>query len=154
MSLCSYPGCAGPAWTLDGKPLPYASWDGADDAASNPAAVIPVQKIRGPVLFDCGTDDDVWASCAHAGYSYRLAESTSYPHVLYSYEGAGHLLNTLVPYAPVAYAAESYTGQGDTPLANDEADARLWPEILSFLADPSAHTGEFTAAATPPPLSS
>jgi prophage maintenance system killer protein len=62
-------------------------------------------------------------------------------------------LNTLVPYAPVAHAAENYTSQGDTPLANDEADARLWPEILSFLADPSAHTGEFTAAATPPPLS-
>lgn len=152
VSLCSYPGCTGPAWTLDGKPLPYTSWDGADDAVNNAAAVIPVQKIHGPLLFDCGTDDNLWASCAHANYSYRLAEGTPYPHVLYSYEGAGHQVNTLVPYAPVAAAAENATGQGDTPLANVEADARLWPQVLSFLADPSGHTGTFTAPATPPSL--
>ena len=154
MLLCSYPGCAGAAWTLDGKPLPYTrSLD--TDPGSNPAAVIPVQKIRGPVLFDCGTDDNVWPSCDHAQYSYNLAAGTRYPRVLYRYTGAGHQDN-LFPYEPVSseFAASLFEYQGDTALANDDADARLWPELLGFLADPSAHTGMFTVDATPPPLSS
>src|SRR6516225_304355 len=43
-------------------------------------------------------------------------------------------------------------GPGDTPLANTDADARLWPDVLSFLADPAGRTGTFTAPATPPAL--
>jgi dienelactone hydrolase len=57
VSLCSYPGCTGPAWTLHGKPLPYTRQFDNPDPTDNPAAVIPVQKIHGPVLLDCGTDD-------------------------------------------------------------------------------------------------
>src|SRR6185437_363128 len=58
VTLCSYPGCTGPAWTLHGKPLPYTN--GPDNPA--PAAVIPVQKINGPLLLDCGTADQIWNS--------------------------------------------------------------------------------------------
>jgi dienelactone hydrolase len=154
VSRCSYPGCTGAAWTLNGKPLPYTT-NLDTDPGSNPA-VIPVQKIRGPVLFDCGTDDNVWFSCNHAQYSYNLAAGTPYPRVLYRYTGAGHDAGSLFPYQPVSsgLAASDAAGQGDTALANDDADARLWPELLGFLADPSAQTGVFTVDATPPPLSS
>ena len=41
---------------------------------------------------------------------------------------------------------------GDSPLANTDAMARSWPQLLDFLADPEGHTGTFTAPATPPAL--
>jgi dienelactone hydrolase len=154
VSLCSYPGCTGAAWTLHGQPLPYTGQFDNPDPADNPAAVIPVQNIQGPVLLDCGTDDQTWISCTFAqAIQLRLtAAGDRYAHVLYRYAGAGHLVASLIPYEPTS--ATSRLGPGDTPLANTDADARLWPEVLSFLANPSARTGTFTAPATPPPLPS
>jgi dienelactone hydrolase len=152
VSLCSYPGCTGPAWTLHGKPLPYTRQFDNPDPADNPAAVIPVQKIRGPVFLDCGTDDQTWISCTFAQAIQRrlTAAGDRYAHVLYRYAGAGHLIGSLIPYEPLSYGYDSLLGSGSTPLANTDADARLWPEVLSFLADPARRTGTFTAPATPP----
>jgi BAAT / Acyl-CoA thioester hydrolase C terminal len=106
------------------------------------------------VLLDCGTDDQVWTSCAYAQAIQRhlTAVSDRYGHVLYRYLGAGHFVNSLIPYEPVSYGYANLDGLGDTPLANADADARLWPEVLSFLADPAGHTGTFTTPATPPAL--
>jgi dienelactone hydrolase len=155
-ALCSYPGCAGPAWTLDGKPLPYTREFDNPHPSDNPAAVIPVQKIHGPVFLDCGTDDQIWTSCAYAQaiQQHLTAAGDRYPHVLYRYLGAGHFVGSLIPYEPSTPgpADPSDDGQGDTPLANLNADARLWPHLLAFLADPAASTGTFTAPATPPLL--
>ena len=64
-------------------------------------------------------------------------------------------MNTLVPYQPVASASLQQVGgttAGATPLANADADARLWPELLAFLASSGGRSGTFTAPATPPPL--
>jgi hypothetical protein len=71
--------------------------------------------------------------------------------MLYRCVGAGHLVGTLIPYEPTSSATAS-RGPGDTTLANTDADARLWPDVLSFLANPAGRTGTFTAPATPPPL--
>ena len=153
---CSFPGCTGAAWTLHGKPLPYTSQFDNPAPTDNPAAVIPVQQIHGPVLLDCGTDDLVWVSCAYAAAIQRrlTAAGDPYPHVLYRYVGAGHLVNSLIPYEPGPPSSANADGRGDTPLANTDADARLWPEVLSFLANPAGHTGTITAPATPPALNS
>ncbi|MBV9365718.1 MAG: hypothetical protein JOY89_15895 [Solirubrobacterales bacterium] len=43
-------------------------------------------------------------------------------------------------------------GQGNTLSANANADARLWPRLLSFLAHPAGQKGVITAPSTPPPL--
>jgi len=151
-----YPDASDPAWTLHGHPLPYTSQYDNPSPTDNPAAIIPVQKIRGPVFLDCGTDDRVWPSCAFAqAIQGRLAAAGDrYPHVLYRYTGAGHFVNGLIPYQPQSVAVEAAEpdATGDTPLADTNADARLWPEVLSFLADPAGHTGTFTAPAIPPPL--
>ena len=105
------------------------------------------------MLLDCGTGDQVWISCTYAQAIQRhlTAAGDRYAHVLYRYLGAGHSVNALVP-----YEAGNANGNtlGDTPLANIDADARLWPEVLAFLADPARQTGTFTAPATPPPLNS
>jgi dienelactone hydrolase len=146
----SFPGCGGPAWTLHGRPLPYTKQVDTPAPTDSPAAVIPVEKIRGPVLLDCGTDDQVWTSCAYARaiQAHLSAADDRYVHVLYRYLGAGHSLNVLVPYEP---GEPSPNTLGDTPLADTDADARLWPKILSFLADRTAQSGTFTASATPLP---
>ena len=150
VTLCSYPGCTGPAWTLHGKPLPYTN--GPDNPA--PAAVIPVQKINGPLLLDCGTADQIWNSCAHAQaiQHHLTAVGDRHPHVLYRYLGAGHGVNGLIPYEPSSSGAVGLDVLGGTPQANTDADARLWPEVLSFLANPAGQTGTITAPATPPAL--
>jgi dienelactone hydrolase len=62
VALCSYPGCSGPAWTLDGQPVPYTHQFDNPDPSDDPAAVIPVEQIAGPVFLDCGGDDQVWIS--------------------------------------------------------------------------------------------
>ncbi len=153
VALCSFPGCSGPAWTLHGRPLPYTKQVDTPAPTDNPAAVIPVEKIRGPVLLDCGTDDQVWTSCAYAQaiQAHLTAVGDRYVHVLYRYLGAGHSLNVLTPYEP---GEPSPNALGDTPLADTDADARLWPEILSFLADGTGQSGIFTALATPLPPNS
>lgn len=52
-----------PAW----GPLPFASYSDFITHETNPGdapgAVIPVQRIKGPILTTCGEQDIVWASC-------------------------------------------------------------------------------------------
>ena len=124
--------------------------------ADDPAAAIPVQDIRGPVFLDCGTDDQVWTSCAYAlRIENRLtAAHFGYPHVLYRYLGAGHYVNLLVPYQPGEIVADlaKPIGSGDTLLADANAHARLWPQLLGFLAHRAGQTGVVTAPSTAPPL--
>ena len=73
---------------------------------------------------------------------------------MYRYQGAGHGAGSLTPYEPISagFADLNATSGGDSPLANTDAMARLWPQLLDFLADPAGQTGTFTAPATPPPL--
>ena len=133
VALCSNR-CQDAAWTLHGRPLPYTRAVDDPDPTDNPAAVIPVQQIRGPVLLDCGTDDQVWTSCAFAQaiQSRLTADDDRYAHVLYRYQGAGHG-NGIVPYEPISSAAadQEPTG-GDSPLADVNAMARLWPGARSI----------------------
>ena len=157
VSFGSYPRAGSAAWTLHGRPVPHTRASPSPNVpADDPAAAIPVQDIRGPVFLDCGTDDHVWSSCAYAlRIENRLtAGHFAYPHIVYRYLGAGHYVNLLVPYQPGEILSDLArpTGQGDTLLANANAHARLWPQLLSFLADPTGHTGVVTAPSTAPPL--
>jgi dienelactone hydrolase len=153
LAFGSYPDRGSPAWTYDGKSIPYSSAFRADGPVVDPAAEIPVQQIRGRVLLDCGTADQAWTSCAYAPtIENRLTAAHDHvPHGLYRYTGAGDFVGTLVPYEPGSVLVQQ-TDQGDAPLANLNADARLWPHVLSFLTNPAADTGTFTAPATPPRL--
>ncbi len=156
VSFGSYPRAGSAAWTFHGRPVPYTRGISPNVPADDPAAAIPVQDIRGPVFLDCGTDDQVWTSCAYAlRIENRLtAARFAYPHVLYRYLGAGHYVNLLVPYQPGEILPDLTrpTGQGKTLLANANAHARLWPQLLRFLAHPVGPTGVITPPSTPPPL--
>ncbi|HXC81377.1 MAG TPA: acyl-CoA thioesterase/bile acid-CoA:amino acid N-acyltransferase family protein [Trebonia sp.] len=130
VAICSYPRCTGPAWTLHGQPLPYTSEFDNPSPTDAPAAVIPDQRIQGPVFLDCGEADQTWSSCPYVQAIIGLldAHHDRWAHVLYAYPGAGHPVGDLVPYEPASPVA-------DPDYATDQqARALLWPRLLGFLA--------------------
>ncbi|MHB8450283.1 MAG: acyl-CoA thioester hydrolase/BAAT C-terminal domain-containing protein, partial [Mycobacteriales bacterium] len=102
VSICSYPSCAGPAWTLHGRPLPFTRQGDNPYPSDNPGAVIPVERIQGPILLDCGGADLVWSSCPYAeAIIKRLGQyGAAGRATLESYPSAGHKIGALVPYQP------------------------------------------------------
>jgi dienelactone hydrolase len=125
-----------PLWTFKGKPLPCTNQFNNTHPTDNPAAVIPVAKIHGPVLLECGKQDSVWSSCAHskAMMAELAAAHDTYPHELLDYPDAGHGLGMLLPYYPGVAAVEQFEGiGGDSVVANPLARADQWPKLLAFL---------------------
>lgn len=137
VAICSFPGCSGPAWTLNGHALAYTRQFDNPHPSDNPAAVIPVDKIKGPVLLDCGYVDLVWSSCVYAqAIMAELATAKDpYPHQLLVSDDGGHGSAVgLPPYQPGAAQQEwETTVAGSTPIANDLAWAAQWPKLLRFL---------------------
>jgi pimeloyl-ACP methyl ester carboxylesterase len=134
VALCSYPGCTGPAWTLRGKAVPYTSEFDQTSPTDNPAAVIPDQRIQGPVFLACGEADETWISCPFARATLHLlnVHHDRWTHVLYAYPGAGHPVGELIPYEPDSAAVAAL----DPTYATDQkARVLLWPHVLSFLAE-------------------
>src|SRR5581483_9235287 len=56
----------GPSWTIGGAPLPYTDQWNEPRPTDDPNAVIPVERIRGPIFLACAFDDEVWPSCEYA----------------------------------------------------------------------------------------
>ncbi len=137
VALCSLPNCTGPAWTLDGKALPYTQQVDNTKPTDAPNAVIPVEKIRGPIFLDCGGRDLVWDSCP---YAKAIASRSKHLHsteplTLLAYPRAGHGIGSLFPYEPFTAGDNPTLSSldGSTPDANALADANLWPKLLAFL---------------------
>lgn len=146
-----------PSWMLDGRPVPFVA-GGADpayrpsqgspvhpvvnyryrlrDSAAVRRAMIPVERIHGPVLLVSGREDELWPSswsadaiaarlCAH-GFDHRV--------VHLSYAGAGHLIGKAYLPAGSTRVAGGRLETGGTPQANAAAQADAWPRVLRFLA--------------------
>lgn len=132
VSLCSFPGCAGPAWTFAGAPVPFTRTINQAQPTDAPDAILPVANISGPVLLACGDADRIWTSCPYA-QALKARPDAAHPgagHGLLSYPDAGHGVG-FVPYPPANEAANT---QGRDPQANQLADDDLWPKLLTFLA--------------------
>lgn len=127
-----------PAWTLHGKPMAIADPPGDPSSASNPAAVIPVQRIRGPVLLLVGADDQLWPS---PQYAQAIMATLRRAHDRYSHQdlvlpGAGHAAGAAFPYdfGPVNIpTAVGTLHLGGTPVANSVAETKAWHDVLKFL---------------------
>jgi pimeloyl-ACP methyl ester carboxylesterase len=89
-----WPDTSNPAWTLHGHPLPAVSPSGTAKA------VIPVERIRGPVLLTWGEQDRIWPSCAYVdAITVRLrGQGFAYPVTALRYRDAGHLIGGLTAY--------------------------------------------------------
>lgn len=118
----------GPAWTWHGKPVPYTRQFNDPHPTDDPAAVIPVERIAGPVLATCGGEDYVWDSCAYAtALIARLtAHHDRFDHRLLRFAHAGHYSNGMLPYLP-----QTDDGQAAT---DEPARAEEWPTVLHWIA--------------------
>jgi dienelactone hydrolase len=133
------------AWTLHGTEFPFVPFNSR--AAYHPEAVIPVERIRGPLFLLCGGSDQLWPSCpsSHEIAARRAANHTPYSDVLAEEPGAGHFVGSPVPNVPAssAYIVSPRYGS-ETVGGTQQADAlgRLdaWPRLLQFLAGLRAGT--------------
>jgi len=140
------------SWTLDGKPVPFVPFrmdydcierygfylglylSSLQDQQAVERAVIPVERINGPILLVSGTDDAIWPSgtmCERVVE--RLKQSRfafSFQH--FSYEGAGHLLagpSRLAPAHPIGAGGLAIGGTED---ANAAARDDAWVKVCTF----------------------
>ena len=129
--------CGDANWTLADAPLPCSKFEGAPQQTDNPAAVIAVDQIRGPIEFVCGDHDAVWPSCPNS--EAMMAELTAahdrYHHSLFEYPQAGHGICYIAPYSPGLAPVEVRKGfvLGETPIANPLARGDQWPKLMAFL---------------------
>lgn len=118
-------------------------WLGLGDTSAEAAAVIPVEKINGPVLMITGGDDRCWPSSYMADLVMDRLEAKGFPHrfVHLRYDDSGHAAGPL-PYWPTVRMVnpihpynEEPIALGGTPesLAHSSVDA--WKKILEFLAE-------------------
>jgi dienelactone hydrolase len=153
---------AQPAWTYQGKPVPFMSASAdpdlvklayiADSTVHTPGfalhlanaadvhqAAIPVERIQGPVLLVSGKMDKLWPSAYMADQVMkRLAEyKHPYPDKHLSYEDCGHIIG--LPNVPVPPSRSKHPVSklemdlGGTPEASAFAAWDSWPRILEFL---------------------
>jgi dienelactone hydrolase len=117
--------CAGGAWTLAGRPVPYAlaAYPGVAEFAH---ARILDERIRGPIFFVCGDDDFAWPSCQYARDAMRHLKGRPYADELVEEATASHAVGGLVPYEPAG-------GLFGTR-ADERGRERVWPALLAFLA--------------------
>jgi dienelactone hydrolase len=94
------------------------------------AAIVPVEKIRGPVLIVSGTDDTQLPAVVYGELAIdRLkAHKFAYPYRHIINAGAGHIIDT--PY--VDRSIEISEG-GGSPEANELAGEAMWPVVLEYL---------------------
>ena len=120
---CSFPDCIGPDWNMNGGLLPYTRQFDRVDPTDEPDAVIPVERIGGPVLLVCGQADSEWTSCPYAQAIEQRLVAHAFPnrHVVLSYPDAGHGVGRLAPY-------QQDSARGDTL-----GEVQAWPQLLSLL---------------------
>ncbi len=160
-----------PAWTFAGRPLPYAPIGDAAKAVLAPAegaaalraafepilanpesferAVIPVEDIRGPILFVSGEADTMWPATPMTRIAERRARDRGFGHPLVHlhYRDGGHACAG-IPGTPVAVEVRHHplTGGryslGGTRVGNARARADSWPRVVALLRDaPAAANG-------------
>jgi dienelactone hydrolase len=154
------------AWTFRGEPIPFLSTTGTkkltlktimnkllakgdhsvllDSLEQDPEiaqAIIPVEKINGPVLLISGKEDRVWDSTLYADLTcFRMQKRQNvYPCEHLSYDGAGHSIS--FPYIPTTVEGFRSThpvsgklteiGGNTEDIATANADA--WAQVLDFL---------------------
>jgi dienelactone hydrolase len=122
-----WPDTSKPAWTLHGRPLPAPR--------GTPQAVIPVERIRGPILLTCGEQDMVWPSCpsVDAVAARVRAHDTAAPVTALRYRDAGHLIGGLTVWFG-SLTGDALTSSGGTVAGAQAAQADAHAKLLAFLA--------------------
>ena len=148
------------AWTYQGRGIPYAGRVRNDavepdaqgvirltpafleylaDREHSRSAVIPVERINGPVLLISGTDDALWPSTHFGDLIVQRARDRGFDfaveHLIF--EGAGHSIGA--GYAPTTVnrafhpVRKAIIDLGGTPAGLAKARAESWPRVLDFV---------------------
>ncbi|HZY69539.1 MAG TPA: acyl-CoA thioester hydrolase/BAAT C-terminal domain-containing protein [Thermoplasmata archaeon] len=128
IALCSWPP-GGPAWLLQGRPIPYANRFGPH--TQDPNALIPVERIHGPILLVSAGADEVWPSAAMARAIATRLQSHAHTggHEVLEYPEATHALGCLVPSLPPAALLPPLVDWPSTQAARSDA----WPKVVDFI---------------------
>lgn len=103
------------------------------------AAIIPVEKIKAPILFLAGTDDKVWPSKELSEIAFKRREQHKVPYKdrLNIYKNAGHTIG--IPGWPTMDSTffhpvfKEFWTAGGTPAGNAKAQRQGWNSLLAFL---------------------
>jgi dienelactone hydrolase len=132
-----WPDTSQPAWTLGSRPLPAVSPSegGQPNPPGKPQAVIPVERIGGPVLLACGGQDVVWPSCRYSdAITARLrTHRFAHPVTALRYGDAGHLIGGLTAWYG-SLTDDALTSFGGTAAATQAAQADAHAKLLELLA--------------------
>lgn len=137
------------SWSEGGAPVPFLPYDMSQGftsihalfmqslpgAAQHPGAVIPVERISGPILLISGEADGLWPAKTMADAIVARLRANNFRHrvVNLSYPEAGHMTPTPPGLGPTAPA--SLAGMGGTVEGPDRARAAAWPAMICFLRD-------------------
>jgi pimeloyl-ACP methyl ester carboxylesterase len=125
------PPAQGAAWTYRGKPLETISPTEFGFAApTNRAAIIPVERIRGPVMTVAGVSDMLWPA---ASYSTAIAErraASGKETTTLIFQEAGHGVGAAIPYLPLFLGDNDFVS---TRKADALARTESWPKLLALL---------------------
>lgn len=123
--VCGYP--TGTAWTRGGKPLVERC---SSTVVGVPMTQIDVAAINGPVVLACGTDDELWNSCAALD---DIVERRGSDAKTLATRGdqARHSV-TFPPYLPLWLGSETTLEQ---VAATRAAQEQFWSDVVSILDD-------------------
>jgi dienelactone hydrolase len=140
------------SWTLDGLPVPFVPFHidydcierygfylgvylgSLQDQQAVRHALIPVERINGPILIVSGTDDAIWPSstmCEHVIERLRKREFV-FPFEHLRYDSAGHLLAGPSRLAPARPMVEGGIAVGGNERANAAARDDAWAKACTF----------------------
>ncbi|WP_182334336.1 acyl-CoA thioesterase/bile acid-CoA:amino acid N-acyltransferase family protein [Stenotrophomonas acidaminiphila] len=119
--------------------LPYSeniNWNQpGEHAAALENAMLPIERINGPLLLVAGGDDRLGASGEMAAVAMRRLQRRKVwqPDVLLYYSDAGHLITQ--SYQPTTFRHDTgpYIPVGGTPAGYARADRESAPAVLAFL---------------------
>lgn len=121
----SVPDLRRPAWTLNGQPVPFFSFDGLPTEAQT----IKVERIAGPIFVVGAGRDELWRSASYVlQIARRLRAYGRTDFTALTYKSAGHGIGVGLPYLRTATLSF-----GGTPAADAKARDDSWPKLLAFL---------------------
>ncbi len=139
-------------WSLEGAPVAYLPYDptvrfdftrymesiyalysGAlPNADAHAEAMIPVERINGPVLLISGKNDAMWPSTAMSEMVVARLREKGFAHPVehLAYENAGHAVSS--PPALPSMSGYPDEAAGGTAAGNAAGRADMWPRLVGF----------------------
>ena len=153
-SHVAWPGLSNPfvlqsSWSENGAPVPFVPYDMSQGftsifsifqnslpgVARHPDAVIPVERINGPILLISGEADGLWPAKVMADAIVARLRANNFRHRVQnlSYPDAGHMTPTPPALGPTTPATQAQ--MGGTIEGTDRARTAAWAAMLCFLRD-------------------